>query len=264
MRRCPACQETKWLVDLEVEPDGATRPPPGGRSTVGAFGGVGLLGLLGAGTAAGLGSFGVAEVLLIPTVLALAVAVVARPPQAKSTPWTILPGPVARAHAPRASVAGVVRAARGVKLLRSPLHDRVCVAYRISGASADMPIDDARGRPFDVHLDDGERVRVDATVATIDLVMNELDERMPLPPGRAVFLKHRGVEALDTARVTESTLEIGARVVVIGAAREDVIASGYRETRMSRTIFDAPGAPLLIRPALETPRAIQESRDASA
>ncbi len=257
--RCPACLDTKWLVDLEAEPEGIHRTLPSETTRFRAHFGVGLLGLAGAGTAASSGSFGVAEVLLLPTLLALGAAALAAPPARPSSRWSILAGPVARARAARMTFTGIVQAARGVKLLRSPLRDVVCSAYRLAGDAGDMPIDDARGRPFDLLIEGGERIRVEAQVATLDLPVREADDRVPLPKGRAVFLRHRGVASVEAARVTEATLAIGARVVVTGAVREETVAAGYRTTRASRTLYDAPGAPLLIRPASETRTANRES-----
>jgi hypothetical protein len=263
VRRCPACQETKWLVDLELDPDGAGRPPPIVKSTLGAFGSVGLLGLLGAGTAAGAGSFGLAEVMLVPTVLAFGAAIVSRPATTVGR-WSILSGPVARAQASRMTFTGVVDATRGVKLLRAPLSNTACVGYRLAGEAGEMPIDDARARPFDLVLEDGERVRVEAAIATLDLPIDDKADRKQVPSGRATFLKHRGAIAIETARVWEATLAIGARVIVTGAVREEAVAAGYRETRTSRTLFDAPGAPLLIRAAPETRRSNAATSDTNA
>ncbi len=239
------------------------RPPPVVRSGDRSLGGIGLLGLFGVGAAVGLGSLGVAEVLLIPTVLALGASLVSQPAPAP-TGWSILSGPVARAQSARLSRVGVVRAARGVRLLRSPLRDVTCVAYRLSGSAAEMPIDDARGRPFDLELDDGDRVRIDARIATIDLPMPEGDPAVAPPAGRASFLAHRGVTAIESARVTEAVLVPGTRIIATGRLHEEAIASGYRATRVARTLIDAPGAPLLIRLVAEARRKNQESGDASA
>jgi hypothetical protein len=263
-RRCPACQETKWLVDLEVDPQGVSRAPTPTRAASQALGGIGVLGLLGAGGAATAGSIGLAEVLLIPTVVALGASILARPGPAPVARWSILSGPVARAHAVRVTLTGVVRAAKGVKLLRSPIENVVCVAYRLAGESHEMPIDDARARPFDLELEGGERVRVEAGVATLDLPIDETAPRVQPRKDRAAFLGRRGVLAIETVRVSEATLTIGERVIVTGSVHEDAIAAGYRDTRTSRTLFDAPGAPLLIRPAAGTRSANQERPDASA
>ena len=264
VRRCPKCQETKWLVDLEVDPGAAARPPPARESGAGPLAFFGVAAVLSAAGAAIFGSIGLAEVLMIPSVLALGGSALVRKPAPATTGWAILPGPVARANAARVTVAGTLRAARDVKPFRSPLRDRRCVAYRLVGEAGEMPIDDARARPFDLELENGELVRVEAATASVDLPMSHPEERKFVREGRAEFLSRRGVASPDLVRVTEETLEIGARVIVTGAVRENQIASGYRETRNSRTLFDAPGAPLLIRPASEITRANQDPHDASA
>lgn len=247
VRRCPLCRESRWLVDLAREPEGFRRLPPPSASVPSVLlaatsmsAGVGALFAVSSGWWLGLELLGGGAL-----VSGVAAAIASRPPPPTKADraYQVVAGPPALS--PRTTLEGVVRRAERVKALAGPVSDAHCVAYVLVGTSSEMPIADARARPFDLELDTGARVRIEAEIATIDLSV--VGPPQPLLPGRAEMLRERGVLDLASARVIEAVIREGDRLIVSGALDEEHLADGYRATRPVRRLRDRPGAPLLIR-----------------
>lgn len=216
VRRCPACGETKALVDLEQEPERISTFPTG---------------MPGA-------SHG-------------------RWPVRKYDP---LGSPIVRARARRASKVGLVRP-RGT--LTAPLSGRECVAWRLVAEGRRGVLDDACGVPFRLSAEDGSEVEVDATIASIDLPVPDVEAAplLTIDAELAAWLRARAVDPSDgPLLVREAILQAGDAIEVIGTSRRETRADGYRGSAEREIFSDVPGSPLIVRPPVDpegpTPRSI--------
>ena len=261
VRRCPACGETRALVDLDQDAAKILRPPTGtvGRADLAtATGLVGGAGLTIAAAAATQGILALAEIALaigLPLVISGFLmwprdrAKLARKPDAPELRYRALESPVVRESAERVSELGRVRA-RGT--ITAPISGRPCVAWRLVGEGPRGPIDDARGVPFVLVAEDGgPEVEVDATIASIDLPVPDAEPLVLQDPDAelAAWLRARGADpAAGTVVVREAILEEGAAIEVIGTSRRVTRADGYRGSSTQDVLADVPGSPLIVRP----------------
>ncbi|UJR82836.1 hypothetical protein [Sandaracinus amylolyticus] len=266
VRRCPACGETKSLVDLEEQPDAIARgpripssEPPSGAALTTMLGGAGLLGSM---VALGVGAIVVSEVgffLSIPLVVIGAMKLKASPDAPPGDlRYRVLESPIVRARAERVVRTGTVKARA---TLRAPLSGRECVAWRLWAEGPHGAIDDAMAVPFAIEIGGGEPdVEVDAAIATIDLPAPERDPE-PLPRVDATlarWLLARGVRRPESLRAREAILDAGTLVEVGASARTETKADGYRGARTRDVLADLPGSPLIVRcppPVLARPHA---------
>jgi hypothetical protein len=145
----------------------------------------------------------------------------------------------------RATVRGKVRVTEPVA---SPLSGLSCAAFRLLGAGANGPIDDAGGGAFEVIAGGAGPVRVDARRAS--LALEQFGKRITLrPKGKLLdFLRARAC-ALTPGEVhlEEALLRNGDEVVIEGTCDEAPEALGYRETTTARRFKELDGSPLIIR-----------------
>lgn len=266
VRRCPACGETRALVDLEQDAAKILAPPTGtvGRADLAtATGLAGGAGLTVAAAAAAKGMLALAEIgLAIGLPLAVSAfllwprdrAKLATKPDAPELRYRALESPVVRATAERVSEHGRVRA-RGT--LAAPISGRPCVAWRLVGEGPRGTIDDARGVPFTLVADDGEpEVEIDATIASIDLPLSDAEPIVLRDPDAelAAWLRARGADpAAGEVTLREAILEEGAAIEVIGTSHRETRADGYRGSSTREVLSDLPGSPLIVRPPVVPP-----------
>lgn len=273
VRRCPACGETRALVDLEREPLRIGERPRAGSArsdaaiVSGTLGGIGLTLAAGAATS---GMLAVAEVALMLGVPMTLLGVLLRPKRLADLPMAALPyrpleSPVVRARADRVAEMGRVRAR---ETLIAPLSGARCVAWRISGEGPHGPIDDGRATRFAIarvaegHEAGEPLVEVDASIATLDLPFPDV---APAPLASidtelAAWLLARGADvSASPPSVREAVLREDDLVEVIGTPRRETRADGYRGSRTRDVLSDLPGSPLIVRAAAPDGR-----RDAGA
>lgn len=265
VRRCPACGETRALVDLERHPEKIVEPPTGttGRADLAAgTGTAGVLGLVVAAAGAVEGMLAVAELGLMiggPLLVAAfllrprnAAKLAAKQPDDALLRYRPLESPVVRSDKERVIEAGRVRAR---EILIAPLSQRPCVAWRLVGEGKHGRIDDARGTRFELVGEHGEpELDVDATIASLDLRGPAYEPGIIPPPDDelAAWLRARGADPRPEAlTLRELILEEGARIEVIGSTRRETRADGYRGSITRDVLSDLPGSPLIVRPPVD-------------
>lgn len=147
-------------------------------------------------------------------------------PRPSTARLELLP-PGERRSATEASVRGRVL---GPSSLRSPLEHRPCVAYRLVGAGPVGAVDDADACAFDLELDDGEVVHVEAPPCSVDIDVQAPPRTVRPSPELTLFLERRGVfPERGPLELAEATLREGDLITVRGERKETLEAGGYRQ-----------------------------------
>jgi len=144
-------------------------------------------------------------------------------------------------------VRGSVRAL-AIEPLRSPIHEKECVAWRLVGRSSSGPIDDAAVSPFSVEGDPHGPAQIEPGAATIALQPLEPVRPAALARETRTFLIDRLIDPDDSSFVlAEAIIVEGDDVILHGASgREAPNRSevGYRTEGRTRVVAGSLGVPL--------------------
>jgi len=255
--RCPEC----W-GPLDGPAEGRAklgRLPREERSAVGALASLFMLGGCGLGVVTGLESAGNALVQadalyvfpLFPalgSLVGFVLALLLKP----LVSWTVPPR--ARLDVDQRPRGGfgdaVVGRVEADALLEAPLSGRPCVAFRLCGTARGDRVDDAAAVSFTVVTDGGERVRVLAPPARVEIATRATTPEAGAGERLRAFLEERGLDPRD-ARVDEGRLVPGDRVYISGAptvVADPAGPSGYRDAAFIRALVDAPAGELRCEP----------------
>lgn len=137
---------------------------------------------------------------------------------------------------------------RVLESVRSPLHRRECVAWRVVGDGPVGDVDDARAVPFDVVTDDGEVIRIEPAPASVAIEPESAPQQATPDRELSKFLEMRGVyPERGPVHLAEAVLEDGARVAAEGSLEGEDIGGAKASSRPTRVLRERPGAPLVIR-----------------
>ena len=134
--------------------------------------------------------------------------------------------------------------------MRSPIHQKECVAWRLVGRSSSGTIDDAALSAFALDGDPSGSAQIEPGAAAIEIQPGKPVRPAALGPETRTFLRSRLIDPDDASLVLVEAIIVEGDNVVLHAALEREVAGssevGYRTADRARVVAGKATVPLYL------------------